>query len=86
MKKEPKPSPAPKAKKAPAPAPSPMKGKKKAAENGEKEEKWKWWEEDTQRPDGVKWTFLEHKGRKWGFYKSRKNCSSGVINFISSNR
>ena len=23
---------------------------------------WKWWEEDQQLPDGIKWQFLEHKG------------------------
>ena len=23
---------------------------------------WKWWEEDAQLPEGVKWQFLEHKG------------------------
>ena len=23
---------------------------------------WKWWEEQEQLPDGVKWRFLEHKG------------------------
>lgn len=29
----------------------------------ETQEKWKWWEEsDKNRPDGVKWVFLEHKG------------------------
>ncbi|XP_018411688.1 PREDICTED: DNA topoisomerase 1 [Nanorana parkeri] len=27
----------------------------------EEEEKWKWWEEE-RHTDGVKWTFLEHKG------------------------
>ena len=25
-------------------------------------EVWKWWEEDSQLPEGVKWRFLEHKG------------------------
>ena len=23
---------------------------------------WKWWEQDNQRPEGVKWRFLQHKG------------------------
>merc|ERR1711936_1284361 len=35
------------------PAPKKSKGEKKV---------WKWWEEDNQLPDGVKWRFLEHKG------------------------
>ncbi|XP_066527172.1 DNA topoisomerase I, like [Hoplias malabaricus] len=34
-------------------------GKKKV--KTEQEEKWKWWEEERYK-DGVKWTFLEHKG------------------------
>lgn len=37
---------------------SPKKGRKKKEEDVEK---WKWWEEE-KRDDGVKWTFLEHKG------------------------
>ncbi|XP_056649052.1 DNA topoisomerase I, mitochondrial isoform X2 [Diorhabda sublineata] len=37
---------------------SPKKGKKKKEEE---QEVWKWWEEE-KKDDGVKWTFLEHKG------------------------
>ncbi|XP_075212736.1 DNA topoisomerase 1 isoform X2 [Lycorma delicatula] len=35
--------------------------KKKKKKEEEEQEVWKWWEEE-KRPDGVKWTFLEHKG------------------------
>ncbi|XP_066909534.1 DNA topoisomerase I, mitochondrial [Halyomorpha halys] len=34
---------------------------KKKKKQEEEQEVWKWWEEE-KRPDGVKWTFLEHKG------------------------
>ncbi|CAH1183137.1 unnamed protein product [Phaedon cochleariae] len=39
---------------------SPKKGGKKKKEE-EEPEVWKWWEEE-KKEDGVKWTFLEHKG------------------------
>ncbi|CAI9738008.1 DNA topoisomerase I, mitochondrial-like [Octopus vulgaris] len=39
---------------------SPIKGRKKK-DNEEQQTVWKWWEEE-RRDDGVKWTFLEHKG------------------------
>jgi len=42
---------------------SPQKKMTKKEKELEEEKKvWKWWEEDNQLPDGVKWRFLEHKG------------------------
>merc|ERR1719402_1532973 len=42
---------------------SPQKKMTKKEKELEEEKKvWKWWEEDTQLPEGVKWRFLEHKG------------------------
>nr|XP_032816127.1 DNA topoisomerase I, mitochondrial-like [Petromyzon marinus] len=35
--------------------------KRKRVKEEEEKSKWKWWEEE-KREDGVKWTFLEHKG------------------------
>merc|ERR1719245_2467102 len=35
---------------------------KKEKEEEEAKKVWKWWEEDAQLPEGVKWRFLEHKG------------------------
>merc|ERR1719153_1717755 len=42
---------------------SPQKKMTKKEKELEEEKKvWKWWEEDSQLPEGVKWKFLEHKG------------------------
>jgi len=42
---------------------SPTKKMTKKEKEAEEEKKvWKWWEEDQQLPEGVKWRFLEHKG------------------------
>jgi len=42
---------------------SPQKKMTKKEKELEEEKKvWKWWEEDSQLPEGVKWRFLEHKG------------------------
>lgn len=42
---------------------SPTKKMTKKEQAMEDEKKvWKWWEEDNQLPEGVKWRFLEHKG------------------------
>merc|ERR1712240_377334 len=35
---------------------------KKEQEMEEEKKVWKWWEEDSALPEGVKWKFLEHKG------------------------
>merc|ERR1719419_2183587 len=35
---------------------------KKEKELEAEKQVWKWWEEDSALPDGVKWRFLEHKG------------------------
>ena len=35
---------------------------KKEKELEEEKKVWKWWEEDSKLPEGVKWRFLEHKG------------------------
>merc|ERR1712029_1045554 len=35
---------------------------KKEKEAEAEKQVWKWWEEDAQLPEGVKWRFLEHKG------------------------
>merc|ERR1719300_2107033 len=35
---------------------------KKEKELEAEKQVWKWWEEDSALPDGVKWKFLEHKG------------------------
>merc|ERR1711962_763409 len=35
---------------------------KKEKEFEEEKSVWKWWEEDSKLPEGVKWRFLEHKG------------------------
>jgi len=35
---------------------------KKEKELEEEKNVWKWWEEDSKLPEGVKWRFLEHKG------------------------
>lgn len=35
---------------------------KKEKELEEEKKVWKWWEEDLNLPEGVKWKFLEHKG------------------------
>ena len=59
MKKEVKATPTPKS---PKKTPTQTKGKVKK-EEGKEGEKWKWWEESNTRSDGVKWTFLEHKGK-----------------------
>merc|ERR1712240_419854 len=36
---------------------------KKEQEMEEEKKVWKWWEEDSALPEGVKWKFLEHKGQ-----------------------
>merc|ERR1719431_1055979 len=42
---------------------SPTKKMTKKEKEAEAEKQvWKWWEEDEQLPEGVKWRFLEHKG------------------------
>jgi len=35
---------------------------KKEKELEEEKKVWKWWEEESKLPEGVKWKFLEHKG------------------------
>merc|ERR1712029_466999 len=35
---------------------------KKEKEAEAEKQVWKWWEDDNQLPEGVKWRFLEHKG------------------------
>ena len=39
-----------------------MKAEKKKDKKKEEEEVWKWWEEDVEHEDGVKWKSLIHKG------------------------
>jgi len=61
-KSKPKPSSKSKAKTKNEPVSPTKKMTKKEKEAEAEKQVWKWWEDDNQLPEGVKWRFLEHKG------------------------